>query len=138
MKSAAASLLVIVAFAGLAGLARADADSYCKAFARDEADRLIRAGDLVTGTIFGATKPDWQRRYAAVLAECAANYGSQPAGREPAKPTKVAAAATAVPLTPGSEAWKAYCARKYVSFNPETGLYTAMSGKQRPCVVPRS
>jgi len=43
-----------------------------------------------------------------------------------------------VPLTPGSEAWKAYCARKYVSFNPETGLYTGMSGKQRPCVVPRS
>jgi len=34
---------------------------------------------------------------------------------------------------PGSPEWNAACARKYNSFDPSTGLYTAHSGAKRPC-----
>ncbi|MEI2384031.1 BA14K family protein [Breoghania sp. JC706] len=34
---------------------------------------------------------------------------------------------------PGSPDWYAYCASKYKSFNPRTGLYLAYSGKYRRC-----
>lgn len=32
--------------------------------------------------------------------------------------------------------WNAACARKYKSFDPSTGLYTALSGSQRRCQLP--
>ncbi|WP_321339700.1 BA14K family protein [Breoghania sp.] len=34
---------------------------------------------------------------------------------------------------PGTREWYAYCASKYRSFNPRTGLYLAYSGKYRRC-----
>lgn len=34
---------------------------------------------------------------------------------------------------PGTPDWYAYCASKYKSFNPRTGLYLAYSGKYRRC-----
>ena len=37
---------------------------------------------------------------------------------------------------PGSPEWNAACARKYNSFQPSTGLYTALSGATRPCRLP--
>jgi hypothetical protein len=37
---------------------------------------------------------------------------------------------------PGSAEWNAACARKYESFEPSTGLYTAHSGTKRPCQLP--
>lgn len=36
----------------------------------------------------------------------------------------------------GSPEWIAACARKYKSFEPTTGLYTARSGVKRPCLLP--
>jgi hypothetical protein len=35
-----------------------------------------------------------------------------------------------------SAEWNAACARKYNSFDPSTGLYTARSGSKRPCKLP--
>jgi hypothetical protein len=40
------------------------------------------------------------------------------------------------PGSPGSPEWNADCARKYASFDPGTGLYTAHSGAKRPCQLP--
>ncbi len=37
---------------------------------------------------------------------------------------------------PGSAEWIAACARKYRSFDPRTGLYTAYSGVKRRCRLP--
>ena len=36
----------------------------------------------------------------------------------------------------GSAEWNAACAGKYNSFEPSTGLYTALSGAKRPCKLP--
>jgi hypothetical protein len=33
----------------------------------------------------------------------------------------------------GTPEWNAYCADKYRSFDPETGMYKAYSGQMRPC-----
>ena len=40
------------------------------------------------------------------------------------------------PQAQQSAAWRAACARKYKSFVPSTGLYTALSGAKRRCVLP--
>jgi hypothetical protein len=40
---------------------------------------------------------------------------------------------TPVSQQPGSAEWNAACARKYKSFEPSTGLYTAHSGVKRQC-----
>jgi len=34
---------------------------------------------------------------------------------------------------PGTRAWVRYCAAKYRSFNPETGMYRSASGRLKPC-----
>lgn len=36
-------------------------------------------------------------------------------------------------LAPFTPQWTAYCARKFKSFNPDTGMYLAHSGKYRFC-----
>lgn len=41
-----------------------------------------------------------------------------------------------VSITPSSPERNAACARKYRSFDPATGLYTAHSGTKRPCRLP--
>jgi len=45
------------------------------------------------------------------------------------------ASALAVPaaMTQGTPEWNAYCAAKYRSFNPDTGMYLANSGTYRMC-----
>jgi hypothetical protein len=59
---------------------------------------------------------------------------------KPAEKPEAAALAEAPPQPPaklvlGTPAWKAYCKRKYVSFNPDKGTYTSKTGKERPCIV---
>jgi len=51
------------------------------------------------------------------------------------KPQEQAAAAPAEKPVLGTPAWKAYCARKYVSFNPDKGTYQSKTGVERPCLV---
>ncbi len=38
-------------------------------------------------------------------------------------------------LVAGSPEWKAYCAAKYVSYNPATNIFTNAGGEQRPCIA---
>lgn len=40
-------------------------------------------------------------------------------------------------LAPGSAEWKAYCAKKYVSFDPDTGTYLSLNRQRRPCKMPK-
>ena len=65
-----------------------------------------------------------------------------PGGRAAAEP--IAPAVPAAPAAPvaaaqsrnpaqGSAEWNAECARKFKSFNPETGMYKSYSGQMRPC-----
>lgn len=100
----------------------------------------------VGGTVLGAAGADskWHRVYRKALADCMDMYEPRPAVYKKVvykKPVskkavyKKQVARPAEPLEPGSEAWNDYCDAKYNSFNSETGLYTAKSGKQRPCVV---
>ncbi len=101
----------------------------------------------VGGTVLGAAAADskWHRVYRKALADCVEMYEPRPAvykktvNKKPvykkAAYKKQVAKPAGPPLEPGSEAWNNYCAAKYNSFDRETGLYNAMSGKQRPCVV---
>lgn len=45
----------------------------------------------------------------------------------------LAAPATAAAPAPNTPEWHEYCAAKYRSFNPETGMYLAYSGQYRMC-----
>jgi hypothetical protein len=38
----------------------------------------------------------------------------------------------------GSPEWNAACAKKYRSFEPETGQYTSFGGEKKPCRLPRN
>jgi hypothetical protein len=154
----------VFAVAGLLVLcvstAHADARSYCAAFARDEADQALNGSAILNPT---AAKPlsaeDWKARNRNAFVDCLALYGEatgtetptaakpatvKPAAAKPASKTKVttkkttttkATGASATALVPGSDAWKDFCASKYVSFNRDTGTYKSRSGKQRPCVA---
>jgi hypothetical protein len=154
----------LLAFAALALLcvsaAHADVRSYCAAFARDEADRALNGSAILNPkTAKPLSAEDWKVRNQNALADCLALYGEatatetpaaakpetvKPAAAKPASKTKVATAkttttkptgASATALVPGSDAWKDFCAAKYVSFNRDTGTYKSRTGKQRPCVA---
>jgi len=56
-----------------------------------------------------------------------------PPAQEGAAPTDKSA--DGEKLKPGSEAWNAYCAKKYTSFDPDTGKYKSLKGISRPCLV---
>ena len=66
------------------------------------------------------------------------------ASQPPAKPKarKIASRKTtsrvaARNLIPGSDAWNAFCAAKYSSFNKQSGTYLSNSGKIRRCSTSR-
>ena len=129
----------------------ADARGYCDAYARDVADRKSGAGDVLAGTVGGAlagaflgavidkgegagkgaiigggagtilglglSQESRKKTYRKAFARCMDQYEAQP-----------------VRATQNRNAdWLDYCAAKYRSFNPRTGLYKAGSGRWRPC-----
>jgi hypothetical protein len=126
-----------------ADVALADPARYCEAYAKDAAD--LRIGAAIGASIIPATgvvskavdtdamRLEWERVREAALSDCLAQYdtkeASKPVRKKPARPVKAAE------LVPGTAAWNAYCAAKYVSFNPATGTYKGKSGKIRPCLV---
>ena len=120
--------------------AKADVRTYCEAYARDAATAQLSGSAILTGVRTPVSPEHWAAANGAALADCLAAYA------EPAPPQKVVvlapsntpAAKPAPTLTLGSDAWKDYCAKKYTSFNRETGLYTGKSGTQRPCVVSKN
>ena len=138
--------------------ASAGRGAYCDAYARDVANSRAGAGDVLAGTIGGAlggaligaiidkgegagkgaliggvggtvvgaaaTNAKWQNIYRRTFDDCMA--------RNAVRAQPVYADAGGTPR-PGTKAWYRYCAAKYRSFNPETGTYTAYSGKSYPC-----
>jgi hypothetical protein len=87
------------------------------------------------GTVIGAVSADgkWHRVYRLAYADCIDLYEPRPVSYE--KPVAKPAAKPAAKLELGSEEWINYCESKYNSFDRKTGMYTALSGKHRPCVV---
>jgi hypothetical protein len=123
-----------------ASVAFADPAKYCEAYAKDAAD--LRIGAAIDVAIIPATgvaseavdtegmRLEWERVRDAALSDCLAQYDADEAPK-PAK--KKAAPVRTAELKPGTAAWNAFCAAKYVSFDPKKGTYTGKSGKVRPC-----
>ncbi len=116
-----------------AGPALADKAAYCQAYARDFSDQATTDKTL------------WQHKFQIALDACLAQ------GRQAAKasvPKRIAAAKPApapekviVTKTPsatlvaGTPEWNSYCAKKYTSFTPKTGMYQSNTGVARKCMV---
>lgn len=117
--------------------AYADLQSYCAAYGDDIAAMRLSGQSILTGAQM-APLAEAQRAEVARAAEadCLSRFAPTVTARAT---VRSAAAAPAAPgaLKAGSAAWKAYCTKKYSSFNPATGTYTGRSGKERPCIVTR-
>jgi hypothetical protein len=155
-KCMGAALALTVA-TGFAGTASAGLRDYCDSYARDVAHRKTNGGaDVLVGTIGGAlggaligglvdrgegagkgaiiggvggtilgagvTSDRYKRAYANAYERCMDNYEGQRVRREAANDDD-----------DGGRSWTKACARKYRSFNPQTGKYKTASGKWRPC-----
>lgn len=137
------SFLIALAAAALCApvSAHADARSYCEAYARDAATSRLSGQSILTGVRAPVAPAAWQGAYDAALADCLATYAIKPKVAD-ARPLKRMVKAAPVvaddSLQPGSADWVAYCSKKYTSFDVKTGLYTGMSGKQRPCLVTKN
>ncbi len=146
-----AAAMVVTIMAGFVGQASAGPRQYCDSYARDVANHETNGGaDVLVGTIGGAlggaligglidngrgagrgaiiggvggtvlgagvTSDRYKRAYAYAYDRCMDNYENQRTGYDS-----------------GGRSWNKACARKYASFNPETGKYRTSSGKWKPC-----
>ena len=149
--------MALAVTAGFAGTASAGPRGYCDSYARDVAHRKTNGGaDVLVGTLGGAlggaligglidhgrgagrgaiiggvggtilgagvTSDRYRRAYDNAFERCMDNYEGQRARYQAADG-----------LEPGSPAWERACARKYRSFDPDTGKYKTESGKWRTC-----
>ena len=134
--------MIYLAMAGVtllcSGPALADAQSYCRDYGADiAAMRLTGRAILNPSSASVLSEDERDATASAATADCLARFAPG------TKPPAVARRVSATPRTPtgqepGSDAWKAYCAKKYVSFDPIDGTYKAKSGKRRPCRVSRN
>jgi uncharacterized protein YcfJ len=151
--------LAVTVMAGFVGQASAGPGQYCDSYARDVAHRKTNGGaDVLVGTVGGAltgalvgglidrgegagkgaiiggvggtllgagvTNDRYQRAYANAYERCMDNYEGQRVRAD---------ADEQVVDETGGRSWTQACARKYRSFNPQTGKYKAMSGQWKPC-----
>jgi hypothetical protein len=139
MRRLSSSALAIVSLAVVSAPASASSQNYCEMFAKDFADTRTTDVDF------------WQISYRNAFNDCMNQYTVAAPAAAPKKKLQVQAAAplaesdtsTAVAavarpklsLEEGSEAWNEYCAAKYRSFNPDTGTYNSLTGKERRCLV---
>lgn len=147
--------LALSVLAGFAGQASAGPRAYCDSYARDVASRKTNGGaDVLVGTVGGAiggaligglighgrgagtgaiiggvggtvlgagvTSDRYKRAYANAFDRCMDNY--EGGG------TRYQAYDNG-----GGRSWTKACARKYRSFDPQTGMYRTGSGKWKPC-----
>ncbi|MGE0240872.1 MAG: BA14K family protein [Parvibaculaceae bacterium] len=147
--------LAAAVMAGFAGQASAGPRQYCDSYARDVAHRKTNGGaDVLVGTIGGAltgalvgglidrgegagkgaiiggvggtllgagvTSDRHRRAYANAYERCMDNYEGQRVRHQAVDEG-------------GGRSWTKACARKYRSFNPQTGKYKTASGKWKPC-----
>ena len=106
----------------------ADVQGHCEAYAKDFANAYV------------INREDWQKRNDEALAACLLQYQSSKSVSKKPKSKIVAAIPEQKPeqqkpLVKGTPEWNAYCEKKYVSFNVETGTYIGRSGKERTCLV---
>lgn len=148
--------MALAVTAGFAGTASAGPRGYCDSYARDVAHRKTNGGaDVLVGTIGGAlggaligglidrgegagkgaiiggvggtllgagvTSDRYKRAYRNAFERCMDNYEGQRVRYQ------------AVDDEGGGRSWTKACARKYRSFNAQTGKYRAESGKWKPC-----
>jgi uncharacterized protein YcfJ len=148
--------MALTVMAGFAGQASAGPRAYCDSYARDVADRKTNGGaDVLVGTVGGAiggaiigglighgkgagtgaiiggvggtvlgagvTSDRYKRAYANAYERCMDNYEGQRTGYQ------------AVEDDGDGRSWTKACARKYRSFDPQTGKYKAASGMWKPC-----
>ena len=107
--------------------------------------RVAAAGNPRAAMWVGMTyDPDVYARFAVVglvpdraLAELwYAKAGERPMFPPESEAVVETPPASGEPQGPGSPQWIAGCARKYKSFEPETGLYTTFGGTKRRCRLP--
>ncbi len=146
--------MALTVAAGFAGTASAGPRADCDSYARDVAHRKTNGGaDVLVGTIGGAlggaligglvdhgrgagrgaiiggvggtllgagvTSDRYRRAYDNAFARCMDNYEGQ--------------RARVVDEGDGGPSWTKACARKYRSFDPQTGKYKSTSGQWKPC-----
>jgi hypothetical protein len=139
------NIIAVAIIAGMplyASAAFASPKEYCDAYAKDAAD--LRIGAAIDASIIPATgvateavdteamRLEWERVRDAALSDCLAQYAADQETPKPSK-KKVAPPVKTAELKRGTAAWNAFCAAKYVSFDPKKGTYTGKSGKVRPC-----
>ena len=130
-------LTIMGAVLYFAAPSHADVQTYCAAYGADVAATRLSGQSILTGTVTEPlTEVQRAEAIAAATADCLARFAPQAQTQATAKKV-TAAPVAAAGLKPGSDAWKAYCANKYSSFDPAAGTYTGRSGKQRPCLVTR-
>jgi uncharacterized protein YcfJ len=88
----------------------------------------------VGGTLLGAgvTSDRYRRAYDNAFARCMDNYEGQRVREQAPDVTEDKVADQTADAT-GGASWTRACAKKYRSFDPQTGKYKAASGKWRPC-----
>jgi hypothetical protein len=155
-KSVTAGALVLAAVlvCGTTTSALAASQAYCDAQARDYANAYTNTGgNIVGGAVSGAiggavlggifggknkigrgaaygagagaavgavgSAGTWQQNYNYAYRNCRGT--AQPAYRAVGGPP------------PGTEEWYDYCADRYRSFNPDTGMFLSNSGYWKPC-----
>jgi uncharacterized protein YcfJ len=143
----------------VSGEAFASRESYCRAYARDVANHRAGGEDILAGTLGGAatgavaggiidggegagkgaiiggiagtflgaalTGDSKKKAYKKAFRACMEHYTSYSEDDdEPVRYRKP---------RPGTAAWDDYCADKYRSYDPDTGMYRSTSGRWRPC-----
>lgn len=149
--------MALAVTAGFAGTASAGPRGYCDSYARDVAHRKTNGGaDVLVGTIGGAlggaligglidrgegagkgaiiggvggtllgagvTSDRYRRAYDNAFERCMDNYEGQRVRYQAVNDENS-----------GGRSWSKACAKKYRSFNPQTGKYKTESGKWRAC-----
>ncbi len=127
-------VFVCLASMAVAGPAFADKAAYCQAYARDFSDQVA------------TDKAMWQHKFQIALDACLGQGKQVAKAPVPKKqvapkpvPEPVKAAIAKPPSTAllaGTPQWNSYCAQKYTSFNPKTGMYLSKTGVARKCLVP--
>jgi hypothetical protein len=147
--------IAVTVMAGFVGQASAGLRQYCDSYARDFANHETNGGaDVLVGTLGGAlggaligglidngrgagrgaiiggvggtvlgagvTSDRYKRAYAYAYERCMDNYEGQRTGYQGYD-------------NGGGRSWTKACARKYRSFDPQTGKYKTASGKWKTC-----
>jgi len=155
LSTASAAFLLAL---GATGAGAQSASQYCDSVARNYASQHAHGGEVIGGAVGGAVtgailggifggkkgagtgaaigggvgalggaanqSNRWQELYHYAFNDCMAHEAGGPAGPAPSY---------AGGFEPWTDEWYDYCASRYRSFNPQTGMFLAYSGQYKPC-----